>query len=67
VPTEIDLDEVRVLLDAGTTLIDVLPAEDFVEEHLPPARNVPLKELDEHAVGQLDRSHPVIVYCADDL
>jgi rhodanese-related sulfurtransferase len=67
VPTEIDLDEVRALLDAGTTLIDVLPAEDFVEEHLPLARNVPLKGLDERAVGELDRSRPVIVYCADDL
>ena len=66
-PTEIDLDEFRALLDQGSTLIDVLPASDFAEEHLPGARNVPLKELDEHAIAGLDRSRAVIVYCADDL
>ena len=62
--TDIDRHEVRRLLAGGAQLVEVLPAEEFGEEHLPGAVNIPLKELGERA-SELDRSVPVIVYCHD--
>lgn len=63
--TEVDRDEVRRLLADGAQLIEVLPAEEFLEEHLHGAINIPLKELDRARTNELDRSRPVIVYCHD--
>jgi rhodanese-related sulfurtransferase len=37
----------------------------FGDEHLPSAINIPLKQLDHESTMQLDRTHPVIVYCHD--
>jgi phage shock protein E len=66
-PTRIDADEVRRLLhEEDATLIDVLSAEEYAEEHIPGARNVPLKALRPGAVADLDRDRPVIAYCHDD-
>jgi len=62
--TEVDRDEVRRLFADGAQLVEVLPEEEFQEEHLPGAVNIPLKELGDRASG-LDRSRPVIVYCHD--
>ena len=64
-PTEIRRDEVRRLLAEGAQLIEVLPAEEYAEEHLPGAVNIPLRELDRERVREFDRSRPVIVYCHD--
>lgn len=67
-PTEIDVDEVqRLVSDEDAMLIEVLPEREFIEEHLPGARNVPLKRLTVEAVADLDGSRPVIAYCHDDL
>ena len=63
--TEVGRDEVRRLLADGAQLIEVLPAEEFLEEHLPGAINIPLKELDRARTNEFDRSRPVIVYCHD--
>ena len=46
-------------------LVEVLPADEFEDEHLPGAVNLPLKELDRHSAASLDPSRPVIVYCYD--
>ncbi len=62
--TEVDRDEVRRLLAERAHLVEVLPEEEFQEEHLPGAVNIPLKELGDRA-SELDRSRPVIVYCHD--
>jgi len=62
--TVVDRDEVRRLLADGAQLVEVLPEEEFQEEHLPGAINIPLKELGDRAF-ELDRSRPVIVYCHD--
>jgi rhodanese-related sulfurtransferase len=43
----------------------VLPPQEFEDEHLPGAINIPLKTLDAATAGQLDRDRPVIVYCWD--
>jgi rhodanese-related sulfurtransferase len=64
-PQAIDIDEIRPLLAAGAQLVEVLPAEEFEEEHLPGAINIPLKQLTEQATAPLDRARPVIVYCWD--
>jgi len=65
-PRSIDRDEVRGLLaEDNGQLVEVLPAEEFSEEHIIGAINIPLKEVDERAPRELDRERPVIVYCND--
>jgi rhodanese-related sulfurtransferase len=66
VPTPIDRDEVqRLLRDDEAQLVEVLPPDDYEDEHLPGAINIPLKSLDRETTGVLDRERPVIVYCYD--
>jgi rhodanese-related sulfurtransferase len=62
-PNPIDRDDVRRLVAAGAQLVEVLPAAEFEEEHLPNAINIPLKELDRETTRQLERGRPLIVYC----
>jgi len=64
-PTGIDRSRVQELLAAGAQLIEVLPREEYEDEHLPGAINIPLKELNRETAQQLERSRPVIVYCYD--
>ncbi len=64
-PQEIEIDQIRELLDAGAQLVEVLPSAEYEEEHLPGAINIPLKEMTEDAVAGLDKDRPVIVYCWD--
>jgi len=64
-PTQIEIDRLRELLDSGAQLVEVLPAEEFRDEHLPGAINIPLKSLDARSTATLDRSNPVVVYCWD--
>jgi rhodanese-related sulfurtransferase len=59
------LSEVRRLLEQGAQLVDVLGDDEFANDHLPGAINIPLKRLDEKTVGGLDRERPVLVYCND--
>jgi rhodanese-related sulfurtransferase len=63
-PTPIDRDELqRLWRDEDAQLVEVLPPDDFADEHLPGAVNLPLKELDRRSAASLDASRPVIVYC----
>jgi rhodanese-related sulfurtransferase len=64
---KIDYEVLRKLLDEGAQLVEVLPREEYAEEHPPGAINIPLKELDRDSATQLDRELPVIVYCWDRL
>lgn len=57
--------EVRQLLKQDAQLVEVLPHDDYEEEHIAGAINIPLKELNRQTAIQLDRSRPVIVYCED--
>lgn len=61
----IDAGEVERLVEEGAQVVDVLPREEFEEEHLPGAISIPLKELDAASAAVLDRDRPVIVYCHD--
>ena len=49
----------------GAQLVEVLPREEFDDEHLPGAINLPLKSLTAETSAKLDRYRPVIVYCYD--
>jgi rhodanese-related sulfurtransferase len=64
-PEHIDRDRVAELVKAGAQLVEVLPADEYEDEHLPGAINIPLKELDAQAAQRLRRDAPVIVYCWD--
>ncbi len=63
----VDLRGVHELLARGAQLVEVLPAEEYDELHLPGAINLPLKELDAQHAERLDRARPVVVYCWDAL
>jgi rhodanese-related sulfurtransferase len=66
VPTAIFRNGVRRLVqEEGAQLVDVLPREEYEEEHLPGAINIPLKELDREMNARLNRDASVIVYCHD--
>jgi rhodanese-related sulfurtransferase len=64
-PLEIDVAGVQRLLADGAQLVEVLPREEYEEEHLPGAISIPIKTLDARATARLDRTRPVIVYCWD--
>lgn len=55
------------LLAGGAQLVEVLPEQEYAEEHLPGAINIPLKTLDASSTAQLDKTKAVIVYCWDGL
>ena len=66
-PISIGRDEVVELVARGAQLVEVLPANEYEEEHLPSAIHLPLKSLSAAAANTLDRARPVIVYCWDGL
>ena len=53
------------MVEAGAQLVEVLPEEEYVEDHLPGAISIPLRHLGDEASTRLDRNRPVIVYCWD--
>jgi rhodanese-related sulfurtransferase len=67
VPTDIERDTVRQLVEQGVRLVEVLPASDYEEAHIAGAMNLPLTTLDSDAVRRagLRQDLPVIVYCND--
>ena len=64
-PTPIDREDVQRLVAGGAQLVEVLPAEEYSEEHLLGALNIPVKTLGAETTAQLDRGRPLIVYCWD--
>ena len=56
---------VQDLIGKGAQVVEVLPREEFEEDHLPGAINVPLREIETVATQKLDKTVPVIVYCWD--
>jgi rhodanese-related sulfurtransferase len=65
VPTSIGREEVRRLVAGGAQLVEVLPAEEYEDEHLPGAINIQLRRIDTQALDRLDPARPVVVYCFD--
>lgn len=68
-PTVVDRQAVRRLLaEEKAQLVEVLPKEEYEEEHLPGAVHLPLEQLDAQAAAAvLDARRPVVVYCWDGL
>jgi rhodanese-related sulfurtransferase len=65
-PTPIHRDDIRRLVaEEQAHLVEVLPMDEFREEHIVGAINIPLAELDERAPRELARDRPVVVYCND--
>jgi len=61
----IDRNRLEELVAGGAQLIEVLPAKEYEEDHLPGAISIPLKKLDRDALAALDPNRPIIVYCWD--
>ena len=67
-PTEIGVDEAqRLLQEEHAVLVEVLPREEYEEEHIAGAESIPLKKLTADAIRGVDHGRPVILYCDDDL
>ena len=64
-PTSIDRDEVRRLMDDGATVIEVLEASQYRAAHIAGAVHVPAWELTEERVASFDRKQALVVYCFD--
>jgi rhodanese-related sulfurtransferase len=63
----IGAEQVRELIEQRAQVVEVLPEEEFNEEHLPGAVNVPLKKLDAETTAELDKRKAIVVYCWDAL
>jgi rhodanese-related sulfurtransferase/CBS domain-containing protein len=63
----VHLEGLRRLIAGGAQLVEVLPAEEYEELHLPGAISVPLKQLDAESAQQLDPTRDIVVYCWDAL
>jgi len=64
-PRRIELPELQELLRQGAQLVEVLPREEYEDQHLPGALSIPLKQLTREAASRLDPKQPVVVYCWD--
>ena len=64
---QITYGRLRMLLEGGAQLVDVLPELEYADEHLPGAVNIPLRTLDQDSTAQLDKTKAVVVYCHDGL
>ena len=62
-PTAVTRHEVRQLMkEEGAVLIEVLPSQEYEDEHIAGAINIPLKRLDAGSTAGFDRDRPVVVY-----
>jgi rhodanese-related sulfurtransferase len=64
-PQEIDRKHVQLLMREKVQVVEVLPREEFDEDHLPGAISLPLRNLETEAKTTLDTLRPVLVYCWD--
>ena len=62
---EIDRERVRRLMEQGAQIVDVLPAQEYGEDHLPGAINLPLRRIEAQAASMLDPTRAIVVYCWD--
>lgn len=63
-PSVIDRAQVQQMVRDGAQLIEVLPAKEYAEDHLPGAVSHPLRQIEKEA-DEIDRDRPVVVYCWD--
>ncbi len=63
-PTSIHRSELQRLLSEGAQLAEVLPKDEYDDEHLPGALHLPLKSLTPAAVAHLGVAHGVVASLA---
>ena len=62
-PTSIAREEVqRLIREEAAQLIEVLPTQEYQDEHIDGATNIPLKRLNRETTSHLDKARPIIVY-----
>ena len=62
-PTSIAREDVqRLMRDESAQLVEVLPSQEYQDEHIKGAINLPLKRLNRDTVGRLNQTRPLIVY-----
>ena len=66
-PTSVEREQVRRLMDEGATVVEVLEESQYRAAHLPGAVHVPAWELTRQRAAELDRDRPVVLYCFDTL
>jgi rhodanese-related sulfurtransferase len=64
-PTRIGRDDVQRLMAEGAQLVEVLPKEEFDEQHLPGAIHLPLRKIVAGVRSSLDPERAVVLYCWD--
>ena len=57
--------EVQALMERGAQIVEVLPLDEFEEDHLPGAIHLPLRKIETEDRQQLDSGRPIVVYCWD--
>ncbi|WP_194851015.1 rhodanese-like domain-containing protein [Nonlabens antarcticus] len=55
--------KIKKYLDQGATLLDVRTSSEFNTGHLQTSKNIPVQSIDQR-MSEVDKSKPVIVYCA---
>ncbi len=62
-PTSIAREEVqRLIREEAAQLVEVLPSQEYQDEHIQGAINLPLKRLNRDTAGRLEQARPLIVY-----
>ena len=62
-PASIVREEVqRLIREEAAQLVEVLPSQEYQDEHIEGSINLPLKRLNRKTAERLDKSRPVIVY-----
>jgi len=61
----IDRYQLQELTGKGAQLVEVLPPNEYAEDHLPGALSIPLSHVNQQSASSLDPQRPVIVYCWD--
>ena len=62
-PTSITREEVQRLMSEGAAqLVEVLPSQEYQDEHIEGSVNLPLKRLNRETAVRLDKTRPIIVY-----
>ena len=62
-PESVSRNEVqRLFREEDALLIEVLPSQEYEEEHIAGAINIPLKRLDRESTGSFEKSRPIVVY-----
>lgn len=55
--------DARVLIKQGAQLVDVRQPHEYARSALPGSMNIPLSAI-QHAMKQLDKDTPVLLYCS---